>query len=119
MTARERMMRKQCDGTGRVAVVWVAGVLLLVAPSSAGAADLVAHWPLAEDARDRNGGNHAAVHGGVAFARVAGRPAANFNGRDGYLEVADGPALALGLGDFSVALWVNPRRPLAGIPGDL
>jgi hypothetical protein len=62
---------------------------------------------------------HGAVHGGVAFARVAGRPAADFNGRDGYLEVSDGPALALGRDDFSVALWVHPRRPLTGIPGDL
>jgi hypothetical protein len=35
------------------------------------------------------------------------------------LEVADGPALALGQADFSIALWVNPRRPLARIPGDL
>src|SRR5262249_13189252 len=88
-------------------------------PVSARAADLAAHWPLAGDARDRAGGHHAAVRGGVAFAAVAGRSAADFNGRDGYLEVADGPALTLGRADFSIALWVHPRRPLTGIPGDL
>lgn len=50
---------------------------------------------------------------------MAGPPAADFNGREGYSEVADGPALALDQADFSIALCVNPRRPLAGIPGDL
>src|SRR5262249_16592386 len=98
---------------------WAALVLFLVVPADATGADLIAHWPLAENARDRVGSRPAAVHGGVTFAPVAGRPAADFNGRDGYLEVADGPALAPGQADFSIALWVNPRRPLAGIPGDL
>src|SRR5262245_44227343 len=112
-------MHKEGSLAGRATILGAAGVLLLVAPVAAGAADLVAHGPLAEDARDRSGGLHGAVHGGVVFARVAGRPAADFNGRDGYLEVADGPALALGRADFSIALWVHPRRPLTGIPGDL
>jgi hypothetical protein len=113
------MMRKDRSRGSLASVLWAASVLLLVAPVPAGAADLIAHWPLAEDARDRSGGMHGAVHGGVAFARVADRPAADFNGRDGYLEVADGPALPLGRADFSIALWINPRRPLTGIPGDL
>src|SRR5262249_21233907 len=112
-------MRRERGQARRATVLWAASVLLLVAPVSAGAADLIAHWPLAEDARDKSGGMHGAVHGGVAFARVAGRPAADFNGRDGYIQVSVGPALALGRGDFSMALWVNPRRPLIGIPGDL
>src|SRR5262245_23877491 len=113
------IMRKGRSQVGLAPALWAASVLLLVAPVYAGAADLIAHWPLAEDARDRSGGMHGAVHGGVAFARVSGRPAADFNGRDGYVEVPDGPALALGRDDFSLALWVNPRRPLVGIPGDL
>src|SRR5262245_32570397 len=97
------------------------GALLAVAtvPLSSRAADLIGHWPLAEDARDRRGAEHGKVHGGVTFVRVAGRPAADFNGRDGSIEVSDAPALALGKSDFSIAVWVNPRRPLAGIPGDL
>src|SRR5215470_11475175 len=102
-------MRSEPGQAGLAAVLWGSVVLVLVTPVSACAADLVAHWPLAGDARDRTGSNHAKVHGGVAFAQVAGRPAADFNGRDGYLEVADGPALALGRADFSMALWVHPR----------
>src|SRR5262249_45917225 len=109
-------MSTEGSQAGPAPVLWRASVLLLVTPVYAGAADLIAHWPLAEDARDRSGGMHGKVHGGVAFARVAGRPAAEFNGRDGYVEVSDGPALALGRADFSMALWVNPRRPLTGIP---
>src|SRR5262245_30257948 len=117
--AREFIMREGRNRAGLATVLWAACVFLLGAPGLAGAADLIAHWPLAEDARDRRGDRHGAVQGGVTFARVAGRPAADFNGRDGYLEVADGPALALGRADFSLALWVHPRRPLTGIPGDL
>src|SRR5262245_28138430 len=114
-----QILRKERSKAGPATPLWAASVLFLAAPVDVGAADLIAHWPLAEDARERSGGLHAAVHGGVAFAPVAGRPAANFNGRNGYLEVSDGPALALGRADFSMALWVNPRRPLSGIPGDL
>ena len=105
-------MRTERSLVSRPAVLWVCS-LLLAAPVSARAAHLVAHWPLAEDARDKSGSLHAAIRGGVAFAHVAGRQAAQFNGRDGYLEVGDAPALALGRGDFSLALWAHPRRPLA------
>jgi hypothetical protein len=111
--------RRQQSQGGPGALRWVAIVLFFVAPAGTRAADLIAHWPLAENARDRIGGLDATVHGGVAFAPLAGRPAADLNGRDGYLEVSDNPALALGQTDFSIALWVNPRRPLTGIPGDL
>src|SRR5262249_44725018 len=101
------------------ASMYLASVLLCVAHVDATAADLIAHWPLEKDARERSGPMHVAVHGGVTFAPVGGRPAAGFNGRDGYLEVPDSPALALGRSDFSISLWVNPRRPLTGVPGDL
>src|SRR5262245_25709220 len=92
-------------------------LLLIAAPSRA--AELLAHWPLTNDAKDSVGSQHAVAHGGVAFAKIAGRAAADFNGRDAYLEVADSPGLALGREDFAIALWAHPRRPLAGIPGDL
>src|SRR5262245_16693808 len=101
------------------ASICMASVLLFVAHLEATAADLIAHWPLAKDARERSGPMHAVGDGGVVFAPVEGRPAAGFNGRDGFLEVADGPPLALGRSDFSISLWVNPRRPLTGVPGDL
>src|SRR5262245_36097018 len=108
-------MRKKRSQAGLTSVLGTASILLLVAPVPAGAAELIAHWPFVEDARARSGAMHGKVHGGVAFVRVAGHPAADFNGRDGYVEVADAPALALGKGDFSIAFWVKPRRPLTGI----
>src|SRR5262245_35810445 len=101
------------------ASICMASVLLFVAHLEATVADLIAHWLLEKDARERSGPMHAVVHGGVVFAPVEGRPAAGFNGRDGVLEVADGPPLALGQSDFSISLWVHPRRPLTGVPGDL
>lgn len=100
--------------------VWlVIGTTTTRAAEPSSPAKLFAHWPLSVDARDRVGNQHATVHGGVAFGKVGGRAAADFNGRDGYLEVRHGPALALGRDDFSIALWARPRRPLAGVPGDL
>lgn len=82
-------------------------------------AKLIAHWPLTVDSRDKVGSNHATAHGGVVFGQVAGRDAAEFNGRDGFLEVPHRPALALDRDNFTIALWARPRRPLTAIPGDL
>ena len=83
------------------------------------AADLVGHWPFSDNAKDAIGGMDAEVRGSVQFEQVDGRPSARFNGRDAYLQVADDPKLALGEGDFSISMWVNARRPIDGIPGDL
>lgn len=94
-------------------------LLFFLAGAEASAADLIARWPLSKDARESQGRLDATVHGGVTFATVEGREAADFDGRNGYLEVADSSALALGRDNFSMALWVHPRRPLEGIPGDL
>ncbi len=112
-------MKQQRDNSHLSLVLWITGVALFAAPVYASAADLIAHWPLSVNARDRSGDMHGTIRGGVAFVAIAGRPAADFNGRDAYVEVADSPALALGRADFSIALWVHPRRPLEGIPGDL
>ncbi len=90
-----------------------------VAPAQPFPVKLLAHWPLTVNAQDKVSNSHAKSQGGVAFTKVAGRAAAEFNGRDGFLEVPHSPALALGRDDFSIALWAHPRRPLAGIPGDL
>jgi len=92
---------------------------LALAVERAGGAELVARWPLVADAADVVGQNHAAVHGGVAFTRISNRAAAEFNGRDAFLEVPDAPTLRFGREDFSMAVWARPNRPLAGIPGDL
>src|SRR5687767_2888098 len=92
---------------------------IILQPAQPRSAKLIAHWPLTVDPGDKVGSNHATSHGGVVFGRVAGRDAAEFNGRDGFLEVPHSPALALGRDDFSIALWARPRRPLTTIPGDL
>lgn len=111
-----------CRGCTFSPFPWAALLITLTSsgPASAQpAAKLIAHWPLTDDVRDKVGKHHAASHGGVTFAQVAGRAAAEFNGRDGFLEIPHSPALALSRDDFTIALWAHPRRPLAGIPGDL
>ena len=83
------------------------------------AADLIAHWPLTQDAKELVNGLNTEERGKVQFGQVDGRSAAQFNGLDSYLQVKDDSKLALGTGDFSISMWVNPRRPIGGIPGDL
>src|SRR5689334_3523401 len=85
----------------------VTALLSLVVQVPAGAADLVAHWPLAQDSRETIRGLAATAHGDLDFTVVAGRPAADFNGSNAFLEVADDPALSLGSGDFSISLWMH------------
>lgn len=80
-------------------------------------ATLAAHWPLVSDARAVVGTVDAASRGGVQFKTVSGRPAAVLNGRDAYFEVA--MPVRFGTGDFSIAMWVHPARPLAAMPGNL
>lgn len=81
------------------------------------AASLAARWPLTTDARAVVGTEHAISRGGVQFKTVSGRPAAVLNGRDAFFEVTK--PLQFGTGDFSVALWLHPDRPLAAVPGNL
>lgn len=94
---------------------------LFLAAANAGAddstANLAAHWPLRSDSRAAVGASHAASRGEVQFKTVGGRPAAVLNGRDSYFEVES--PLRLGTGDFSVAMWVHPDRPLTAVPGNL
>ena len=92
-------------------LVAVRGVAADDQPSQPRLAKLIAHWPLTVDPGDKVGSNHATSHGGVVFGRVAGREAAEFNGRDGFLEVPHSPALALGRDDFSIALGTPASAP--------
>lgn len=77
--------------------------------------ELVGHWKLAADARDSSGNGLHAVNHGVEFADGA----AAFNGRDAYLEVADGDRLRPGNGDFTISLWVHTEEKLDDVLGDL
>lgn len=98
---------------------------LFLAGANVGAADvaddngatIAARWPFVSDARAAVGTAHAESRGGVQFKTVGGRPAAVLNGRDAYFEVEK--PLRFGTGDFSVAMWVHPDRPLTAVPGNL
>jgi hypothetical protein len=75
---------------------------------------LIAHWPLAEDAKDAVG--H--LHGKPENIQFSNGSAA-FNGRDSLVRVADAEQLHLGTGDFSIGLWVQCEVPLQSTLGDL
>ena len=84
-------------------------------------ADLVAHWPLREDARDAAGENHG-VADNVEFGDGPGRVAAGaacFNGRDSVIEVPHAQVLRLGNEDFTIAVWVRCAMPMRGVFGDV
>ena len=77
---------------------------------------LAGHWPLAVDGRDNSGRGRDAANHGVEFR--ADDRAAEFNGRDAFLESAsDLPFLAKG--DFSLAIWLHTEKDLDDVPGDL
>jgi len=79
---------------------------------------LVAHWPLAGDARDViSEGNPALVRGAVNF-RAAG-PSTAFKGCGTWLEVPAGRAPRLGKGEFSLAVWMQSDEVSDVAPGDL
>ncbi len=85
---------------------------------------LAAHWPLAGDAQDRSGnGRHAVVRGHIdwqaAGPRGAAKTAANFNGRDAWLEVPAENSPKLGKEDFSIAVWLHTADMWDDVPGDI
>lgn len=76
---------------------------------------LVAHWPLALDARDTSGNGHHGRNRGVRFTADG----AQFDGRAGYIEVPDHPALQLGTGDFTITARIHTERDLDDVVGDI
>lgn len=78
---------------------------------------LIAHWPLAKDARDAVG----KLHGEATLLEYGndGRPCAKFNGRRSLIEVPHAETLNLGQRDFSLALWVKCELPMTNTLGDL
>jgi len=85
------------------------------------AEELIAHWPLAADAGDVGpAGWHGAPRGGLQFTRGDDDVrAAAFDGRGASIDVAATPALALGTGDFTLALQVRLSDERDDQPGDL
>ena len=81
---------------------------------------LVAHWPLERDGRDVSGNQrHAQSHDVVFNTDATGRAAAQFRGRDSYLEIASAIAPKVGKHDFSISLWIDSPRHTDDLPGDL
>ncbi len=95
--------------------------LLEAAEPDLSAAKLVAHWPLAEDARDVIGSRHgkpASIEFGLGVDGSE-KPAALFNGRDSMIEIPADQVLNPGTQDFSLTLWVKCEIPMRNTLGDL
>jgi concanavalin A-like lectin/glucanase superfamily protein len=82
---------------------------------------LVAHWGLDGDSKDRAGNHHGDARS-VTFAEgVDGRAggAAVFSAVDSAIEVPDADALNFGTQPFSLSLWLKLKEDLDSAPGDL
>jgi len=77
---------------------------------------LIGHWRLTGDCKDSSGqGNHGTAHG----VKLDGPDGAQFDGVDDFIEVPDSKSLALGTGDFSVAVRVHTEEELDDVLGDI
>lgn len=101
----------------------VAWQFCCVLNAAAAEPELIGHWPLRGNVRDRSPANLPTTGRGVAFdaAGPGGKPstAARFNGTDSVIEVADAAALRLGTGEFSISLWLSTQAELDDVLGDL
>src|SRR5262245_9052188 len=100
----------------RGAVLTIAGTIAIAACLvAADERDPVAHWKLAGDAKDSSANHLDATNRGAKFTAKGpdGKsPAAAFDGIGSHLEVKAAPALRLGTGDFTIALWVHTPESL-------
>src|SRR5262249_42211413 len=104
---------------------WTSLLVLFLAGVPARAEDrgLVGHWRFSGDANDASGhGHHGRAFPVDLTARGpdgAPRGAARFDGRSSSVEVPASPALSLGKGDFTLAVWVHTEEALGDVLGDL
>ena len=82
---------------------------------------LIAHWPLAGDARDVIGDHHGDVTALSWTAGPDGRPgaAAEFDGLRSLVRVDDHQDLRLGSRDFTITAWIRCQSPMTGVFGDV
>lgn len=78
---------------------------------------LVAHWPLAGDARELVHDRLTRVRGEVDFQ--SDHASAFFGGSESALEVPADQAPTLGASDFSLAMWLKSDEDAEALPGDL
>lgn len=90
-----------------LAALHLCATALLAQPSTPLNGKLLAHWKLAEDCRDNSGNGHHGRNLGVNFVKVAGKKAAQFDGRTSWIEVPPSPSLRLGTNEFTIAAWVR------------
>lgn len=76
----------------------------------------VAHWPLTADARDSTGRGHDGIAHNITWNADG---SAEFNGRDGFIEIPDHPDLAPGRGPFTLVVWVYTEKDLDDALGDI
>src|SRR5437773_12141362 len=73
---------------------------------------LVGYWRLRGDCRDYSGhGNHGVNHG-------VNLDSGTFDGISPYIEVPGGRSLKLGVGDFSLSVWIHTEKDLDDVVGD-
>jgi hypothetical protein len=77
------------------------------------AEDLVGHWPLRGDARDRSG------HGNHGEARGDGAARGAFDSRTTSVVVPPGSSLRLERSDFSLCAWISVAPEVTDAPGDI
>lgn len=82
---------------------------------------LIAHWPLAGHANDNCSFHHGELRNVAWTEGPTGVPntAAQFNGKDSRIEVADAPELQLGGDEFSISAWIKCAKPMRGAFGDV
>jgi hypothetical protein len=76
----------------------------------------VAHWPLAGDARDTAGRGHDGMARNITWNADG---SAEFNGRDGFIEIANNPDLVPGKSPFTFTAWVHTENDLDDALGDI
>lgn len=97
----------------------IPALLLVLAAANYSRADpdssLVGHWRLTGDCRDWSSqGNH-----GINHDAVLKPDGAALDGIRSYIEVPHAASLALGKGDFSIAVWVHTDSALDDALGDI
>lgn len=93
-------------------------LVVVAAPGGAilhAAAELVAHWPLVDNADDVSGNAHHGTNTGVVFEGGA----AHFDGRNAYIDVPHTPALAIGESPFTVTIFLRMDAVLDDTLGDV
>ncbi|MCZ6680364.1 MAG: hypothetical protein O7E52_24300, partial [Candidatus Poribacteria bacterium] len=84
---------------------------------------LIGCWPFRDDCEDHSDSGLIVRPANVELAAAGvGSPhpiAARFNGLDSHLVVEDHPAMRLGTGNFSVAVWIQTHEKHGDVVGDI